>query len=65
MKKLIAIISLITIVTLNSCLEESNCDCQVEESCRRGAICNDGTTSSATGQGACSSHGGVDEWLCD
>ncbi len=30
---------------------------------RRGAICRDGTTSSATGSGACSWHGGVDHWL--
>lgn len=28
-----------------------------------GAICVDGTTSSATGGGACSYHGGVKEWL--
>jgi antitoxin component YwqK of YwqJK toxin-antitoxin module len=30
---------------------------------RVGAICNDGTRSSATGRGACSWHGGVDHWL--
>jgi len=30
---------------------------------RRGAICRDGTTSGATGRGACSHHGGVDHWL--
>lgn len=30
---------------------------------RIGARCNDGTYSSATGQGACSHHGGVKEWL--
>jgi predicted phage tail protein len=29
---------------------------------RIGAICNDGTQSSATGSGACSSHGGVSCW---
>ena len=29
---------------------------------RIGAICNDGTTSDATGSGACSSHGGVRCW---
>lgn len=27
------------------------------------AICEDGSYSSADGQGACSHHGGVDEWL--
>jgi hypothetical protein len=30
---------------------------------RIGAICNDGTQSSATGSGACSHHGGVSCWL--
>jgi hypothetical protein len=29
---------------------------------RTGAVCNDGTTSSATGSGACSHHGGVAYW---
>jgi len=30
---------------------------------RIGAVCRDGTTSTATGRGACSHHGGVDYWL--
>ncbi|WP_158974419.1 hypothetical protein [Cellulophaga sp. L1A9] len=30
---------------------------------RVGAICNDGTSSKATGRGACSHHGGVAYWL--
>lgn len=30
---------------------------------RIGAICRDGTRSSATGRGACSHHGGVSSWL--
>jgi len=30
---------------------------------RYGAICKDGTQSSATGRGACSHHGGVAYWL--
>ena len=29
---------------------------------RVGAVCNDGTTSTATGSGACSHHGGVRCW---
>lgn len=29
---------------------------------RVGAVCNDGTSSSATGRGACSHHGGVSYW---
>jgi hypothetical protein len=32
---------------------------------RSGAVCNDGTTSTATGSGACSQHGGVKNWLCN
>jgi len=32
---------------------------------RSGAVCNDGTTSTATGSGACSHHGGVKYWLCN
>ena len=30
---------------------------------RVGAVCNDGTTTTATGRGACSHHGGVNHWL--
>ena len=30
---------------------------------RVGAICRDGTQSSATGRGACSHHGGVAQWI--
>jgi hypothetical protein len=30
---------------------------------RTGAMCNDGTTTTATGSGACSHHGGVKYWL--
>ena len=30
---------------------------------RIGAMCNDGTTSTATGRGACSHHGGVSCWM--
>lgn len=40
------------------------CDTTTEpEGKRIGAVCNDGTTSTATGSGACSSHGGVDHWI--
>ncbi len=30
---------------------------------RIGAVCKDGTRSSATGRGACSHHGGVSRWI--
>jgi len=36
---------------------------QPSSSGRTGAIRNDGTTSGATGRGACSHHGGVNHWL--
>ncbi|MFC2104370.1 SH3 domain-containing protein [Bacteroidota bacterium] len=32
---------------------------------RVGAVCKDGTRSSATGRGACSHHGGVSYWLTE
>ena len=32
---------------------------------RVGAVCKDGTGSSATGRGACSHHGGVSYWLTE
>ncbi|MFA5834363.1 MAG: hypothetical protein WDA22_12880 [Bacteroidota bacterium] len=31
---------------------------------RSGAKCKDGSSSTATGSGACSSHGGVNYWIC-
>jgi hypothetical protein len=39
-------------------------DCQSDPSKRSGAKCKDGTTTSATGSGACSGHGGVSVWQC-
>ena len=33
------------------------------EPVRTGAVCRDGSESSATGSGACSHHGGVDHWI--
>lgn len=36
---------------------------QIQSGGRTGAICNDGSHSSATGRGACSHHGGVAQWL--
>jgi len=59
MKKLFIIL----IIAFFSCDDEEvkiNCD-PVD---RIGAICNDGYQSTATGSGACSSHGGVKEWIC-
>jgi hypothetical protein len=38
--------------------------CGSNETDRVGAKCKDGTNSTATGSGACSSHGGVSYWIC-
>lgn len=39
--------------------------CDSSRTNRVGAVCNDGSRSSATGSGACSHHGGVNYWLCN
>lgn len=39
--------------------------CDNVHTTRIGAMCNDGTRSNSTGAGACSSHGGVRNWLCN
>lgn len=43
--------------------EENETFYNQDVSVRIGAVCRDGTTSSATGRGACSHHGGVEYWL--
>lgn len=48
------------LATLASCEK----DCQDDPANRKGAKCNDGSTTNATGSGACSGHGGVDYWIC-
>jgi hypothetical protein len=58
MKKLFLGLLLLTSISFTS----FNCSDPCE---RIGAICNDGTRSSATGSGACSHHGGVKEWICE
>ena len=54
---------LVAATTLTGCKKDTtkpgpSTPCQV----RTGAVCNDGTTSTATGSGACSHHGGVKYW---
>ena len=51
--------------TLAQCSSEENNPVSTEDCVRIGAVCNDGTTTSATGSGACSHHGGVDHWICE
>jgi hypothetical protein len=42
----------------------SSCDINCPSASRTGCECNDGTSSTATGSGACSGHGGVKCWDC-
>lgn len=60
MRKLILIIS-IAVLSISCAKEES---CPSGSPNITGAVCNDGTKSSATGSGACSHHDGVDYWVC-
>lgn len=39
--------------------------CDSSSTNRIGAMCKDGTKSNSVGSGTCSSHGGVDYWLCN
>lgn len=57
------ILPLLLVAFLISCSEDDPqtvCD----PGDRIGARCKDGTSSTATGSGACSGHGGVEYWLC-
>jgi len=62
MKKLTFSLCLFALVLALSCDEEEG-DCAPAD--RTGAHCKDGTHTTDTGSGACSNHGGVDQWLCD
>ncbi len=54
------------IVIALACLSLACIQCKKKKkscsSVRTGAVCVDNTTSTATGNGACSGHGGVKEW---
>jgi len=63
MRKIILFLFLI-LLPLSSCSDKSDPPTQSSSpGVRIGAVCKDGTTSTATGSGACSSHGGVDHWI--
>lgn len=49
-------------ITTKECHDTTYKKCDYVE-IRTGCICNDGTSSSATGSGACSGHNGVKSWL--
>lgn len=59
LKKVAGVLALFLILT--GCASSYSID--ENRNLRVGAICKDGTTSEATGRGACSHHGGVREWL--
>ena len=64
MRKLI-LITTIAFALLIGCAKDETYTCSAGDPNIIGATCNDGTTSSATGSGACSSHGGVATWTCE
>lgn len=63
MKTLRILIFTLLVMTTASCGDDGE-PCGATSSNRTGAICNDGSRSTATGSGACSHHGGVDFWVC-
>jgi hypothetical protein len=58
----------IFLIFISSTIFSTSCgkkyECPQGDSEIVGARCNDGTTTDATGQGACSHHDGVESWLC-
>lgn len=73
MKKILSLFILST--CLLACSDDENTEpnsqnsneyqCQAGDPNIVGARCKDGSRSDATGQGACSRHGGVDYWICN
>ena len=64
MKRILSIILIsIGLSLIYSCSDDA-VPCGPNTGTRVGAICNDGWRSNSTGSGTCSSHGGVDYWLC-
>ena len=62
MKHILLII--FTAIIISACGKDDPVQCDDDHTERVGAVCNDGSRSEATGQGACSHHGGVKYWLC-
>lgn len=60
MKKVFPILIFCLLLSFQTCKSEDN---PVTSQKRIGAVCSDGSTTTATGSGACSHHGGVDHWL--
>jgi hypothetical protein len=66
MKKIIFVLGLFLMsICLTRCEKPDNgIACDSNSPNRIGAMCNDGTKSNSVGSGTCSSHGGVDYWIC-
>jgi hypothetical protein len=62
MKKLLPFI--IVLLSLGCDDELDGVPCDAQHTKRIGAKCRDGSTSSATGSGACSHHDGVEYFIC-
>jgi hypothetical protein len=63
MKKLPLLLLLVFIFNCSDDVD-NGVPCDSQRTNRIGAKCMDGTTSTSTGSGTCSSHGGVDYWIC-
>lgn len=59
------IIFLTLILLATACKKTKTYQCNAGDPNIIGCKCNDGTTSNATGSGACSGHGGVQYWTCE
>jgi hypothetical protein len=65
MKKTFIVLFFFFLLVTQSCEKWKDYPCDNVHTKVVGATCNDGTHSDATGAGACSSHGGVRNWLCN
>lgn len=67
MKRFLTMVIVVVMLLMVGCSKQSPIDSSgadnSSDGVRIGAVCKDGTTTDATGSGACSHHGGVDHWL--
>jgi hypothetical protein len=59
------ILSVLILISFSQCQDDlGGVPCDSTYTTRIGARCVDGTLSRSTGSGTCSSHKGVDYWIC-
>jgi hypothetical protein len=63
-KRIILLLIIMILFAFLGCSKKSSPTSSSDDCVRTGAVCKDGTTTDATGSGACSHHGGVDHWIC-